>query len=712
MSILIVDKLLNEKTSEYDVEKYLNFFYKRIIGFKNKQPYEKLPESNNIYFGITMDKIERLAKKSGRLRAQIWNTALFFFHDNTFQPRDNDEHVVSWFRQNYKHLFIRSYLYFVFINKDNYQKKSMITTNDFRIFQLNSNYDIVELTSKSKLFYPSLKEGEYLDDYMYSPDPLEEISRIESANSDALNIIYSYTEELEIYDDTAEMMDKTIEYFNQGINNVIINGPARSGKTIIAASLLSQYPKSKMLLMNYHLYKAIVDGFYSLKALPFEEIDKIIYDDIVDQKVKSYAFIKRNLMELESLVQKSNKAKNIGEWILYNKSSFIKNSNYLESNLNDLKLEYKEFIIIQQYLKLKDLLVNKEKITLEQLEKLKELTDKSLKDDNDKSLYRLKKNIRKMIRNSIVDSGRKFFYHDLGVKGKGLWLERGNPTISKMWIDDFKLDLLICDEYQRLGIIDELHNFDEYNQYENIIDNTNKTLFVGDEFQKLNIEYDKGYNNIISYIEENNKTSKVIDIKDSIGISPIIEIFYKHLIYEIDNYYSELNLINIEKLLYNITFIYNDINYFIKAFDSDKNLKKHLAVPIDKLWINNVVSGGGVINTKSRKIKHINMIKEKFSYNYPYFCNSQIMPNYYLSAYELISRELDSLYVQIPIIDFIDNNVINWFNNHLYVLFTRPTKKLVVNIDDLLLFEKFKKMFNSFKNVDFKNKVTFIKNSV
>ena len=55
------------------------------------------------------------------------------------------------------------------------------------------------------------------------------------------------------------------------------------------------------------------------------------------------------------------------------------------------------------------------------------------------------------------------------------------------------------------------------------------------------------------------------------------------------------------------------------------------------------------------------------------------MPNYILSAYELISREVESLYVHIPKFKKMEPQHEDWYRKHLYVLFTRPTSRLVVN---------------------------------
>ncbi len=74
------------------------------------------------------------------------------------------------------------------------------------------------------------------------------------------------------------------------------------------------------------------------------------------------------------------------------------------------------------------------------------------------------------------------------------------------------------------------------------------------------------------------------------------------------------------------------------------------------------------------------------------------MPNYALSAYELISREVESLYLKIPkriglsVLQASlsnDDHIESGIKRHLYVLMTRPTANLVINIEDKGLYDHF-----------------------
>ena len=71
-----------------------------------------------------------------------------------------------------------------------------------------------------------------------------------------------------------------------------------------------------------------------------------------------------------------------------------------------------------------------------------------------------------------------------------------------------------------------------------------------------------------------------------------------------------------------------------------------------------------------------------------------------LSAYELISREVESVYLKIPW--GIDTRMLaapldsgdtqwSWVKRHLYVLMTRATRRLVIEVEDKGLFKCFER---------------------
>ena len=93
------------------------------------------------------------------------------------------------------------------------------------------------------------------------------------------------------------------------------------------------------------------------------------------------------------------------------------------------------------------------------------------------------------------------------------------------------------------------------------------------------------------------------------------------------------------------------------------------------------------------------MLPKELRLRFKFFCSEAIMPHFALSAYELISREVESVYLKIPaeiglsvvtrpIAHELDTaSMESWKKQHLYVLMTRATRKLVINIGDKDLYE-------------------------
>ncbi|MBR0128805.1 MAG: hypothetical protein IJM09_03215, partial [Neisseriaceae bacterium] len=92
-----------------------------------------------------------------------------------------------------------------------------------------------------------------------------------------------------------------------------------------------------------------------------------------------------------------------------------------------------------------------------------------------------------------------------------------------------------------------------------------------------------------------------------------------------------------------------------------------------------------------------------------FFCHEQVMPQYVLSAYELVSREIDSIYIKIPkemtIQDILypkerilypKERISKFKRNHLYVLMTRATTKLTISVGDCSLYQHFLKVLKKF----------------
>jgi hypothetical protein len=85
------------------------------------------------------------------------------------------------------------------------------------------------------------------------------------------------------------------------------------------------------------------------------------------------------------------------------------------------------------------------------------------------------------------------------------------------------------------------------------------------------------------------------------------------------------------------------------------------------------------------------------------------MPSYALSAYELISREVECIYLKLPKeidvrvimqpIDDTNDDKRKWIKQHIYVLMTRATIRLVVNVENSELYRFFEERLDNVKPV-------------
>lgn len=89
-----------------------------------------------------------------------------------------------------------------------------------------------------------------------------------------------------LVDQTKHYLDKITKEIDENVNaRVLVEGPARSGKTVLAMSLLAKYPKSKMLLMNWYFYDALIDAFKIWAELSRDEIEQLFAMPQVTEKL-------------------------------------------------------------------------------------------------------------------------------------------------------------------------------------------------------------------------------------------------------------------------------------------------------------------------------------------------------------------------------------------------------------------------------------------
>lgn len=684
-----------------------------------------------------MDKVSRLQRKGGKLRGRIWSHFLFIFYDGK-AGEELAKNTLSKLKVEYPFLFIRSYIYLIFIDRSEFSKNTLIKNEaptpekkDYKIWYYNTNYELKPFTIQLA-FGATLKDTETPDDIMHLVNPNEELKRVEVANSEIVDFVRAFSGDLSLFTQTSQMFKEVCKELDVDEPNsstrILVEGPARSGKTIIASSLLGKYKNSKFLLMNRYFHRDLIDGLHGLLKLKKEEISKLVGNPVLDSLIfvkeggvgKIFEMIIRNLdyaidkrlCEPQNTPKTAN-AEDIRKSIKQTKEYLINNINKANEIFEPLKsnIEYDNIPddmleIIESLLILRnELKENKNNynpfidIGEKNLIVWKNLLSGFLEDlKNADIMQKFQNAIIEAISELIKNSGQKFFHHDIRSEfARGCWIKRGNPTLSKMWTDDEKVDLIICDEVQRLGFIGKFRNCDAFNEIKQILSHSEKSFFVGDNFQMLNYKYDQGIKKIQQCLKEqddglNGELSRK-ELPDSVGIPPEIGKLMKYLtnpdekeIEDVVDCFKKR-----ENKNYKIVFIYNDNSRLVKEFDEDKSVRKHFAIPLDSLWLK-----GGDEFTITGNDRKISVIPEDITKKYPFFCNEEIMPNYYLSAYQLISREIDSLYVNIPI--FSENNPMNdenpppgvasdtkvkeWYRKHLYVLFTRPTEKLVVNFEN------------------------------
>lgn len=709
------------------VSDYIGYFFSKIVGFENQEVrYTAISESSNEFLSIAMDKIDRLTRKSGKLRVRVWSNCYFIFHNNEIDPSKIYKDKVATIKKRSPFLFIRSYVYFIFINISEEKQTSFleephrkIKTRDYKIWLFNSKYELQEETKRTNLFGITLDENEVLDDYIYLANPDSELKRIESSNSDAVDCVRAFTGDLELLEQTSEMLDEMRSEFNENPSaRIVLEGPARSGKTIIAATLLGEYTDSKFLLMNYFFYQAIVDGFHALSGWDTQEINELVKNpeldlllSLKDSIPKLLERISQNLLHAIKECSNPKPESKTKQWLIENVEDFKEGFEKFGFEESDLPI-YKS--LMNLYSKLKITSDEKPFIGIDQtsLKELKKRIDWLLSGKYD-SIRTLQEKVVKTIEELIKNSKQKFFHHNINknISSKikdGCWISRGNPTTSKMWTNNYHPKLIICDEVQRLGRISEYKNYDEFDEVNQILMHSEQSFFTGDNFQMLNSKYDQGIERISSAINDKGQTLTKRTLPESVGVPAEIGILMKCL--------TNPQAVSIETVVdywvqerdFEIIFMESNVNHLISLLDGDLSNKKHLASPMDYTWIDNeeIIQ----INTYHRGKPIIplgNHEKEDFAYKFPYFCNEEIMSNYILSAYELISREVESLYVHIPKFKKLQPVCEEWYRKHLYVLFTRPTNRLVVNFDVRADFERVRSVIRILQESGAKLSVTF-----
>lgn len=282
----------------------------------------------------------------------------------------------------------------------------------------------------------------------------------------------------------------------------------------------------------------------------------------------------------------------------------------------------------------------------------------------------------------------RIVHHDLKHKGDGCWVKGvGTKTLN---ID---ITHLIVDEAQRLGKLEETYSFHGYHlsgfdSIDTIVNCENhvQTVFFGDDSQMLNPKYDEGIGKIKEAILGKDYREYYFSSPLGVPLGLLKNVRF---------------LLNFEKSapcsLSNFSFaVERDPAKFIKNYLNDTQTKKHLVASlIGDIAIDRIEIGG----VSFKNLKAANASR--------YLFNTTIQKEYYLTAYSVISREIESVYLYIPKHIYLsDEGIIkskyssdnSFLMNHLYTIMTRATMSLVICCEDEKLGEYFSERVDAIKN--------------
>ena len=260
---------------------------------------------------------------------------------------------------------------------------------------------------------------------------------------------------------------------------------------------------------------------------------------------------------------------------------------------------------------------------------------------------------------------KRIYHHDLK-HDDGCWI---SGRINKKIIMD--LSNTIIDEAQRLGYVDERYSqygflsaFDEIKEiitYKNHL----QTIFFGDDSQRLNPKYDEGFIKIKELLQ--GCDYREYYFRSPLGVPPEIIQNVRFLLTNkaIEPCAPNQFSISIEK----------NPDDFIFSYMVDEQAKKHLVVP--------VIGNEGIESLNIGKSSYKNLKNDGRKYLF----NNEIQNDYFLNAYSVISREIESVYLYIPDYVFLDDelNIQTKYStdntfilNHLYTIMTRSTMSLKI----------------------------------
>ncbi len=305
-----IKNIINGDVNDSQASKFINFYFYEMVKLKaDKQVY--FNKYGNSFIAIMKDEIDRKLKGSGKLREKPWSNFLFYFIDvnnykelfGTYEKhRDlididsNGEIKMTQYNDNSKRpnalylnsknnfklakyifdqikkeksfLFVKSYVYITIILYDN----NNVSKNNFLTYYFNTNYKFTETNGKTN-FISNVSNSYLVNDIEH------ELLVIEDNNRDIFECVKAYSNSIEYTNLTENNLNNITKAIDEKNEYILVEGSARTGKTIIAMSLLRLYPKSNLLLMNYYFYESLKDAFAVLNfKFPSNRIFHQVYN--------------------------------------------------------------------------------------------------------------------------------------------------------------------------------------------------------------------------------------------------------------------------------------------------------------------------------------------------------------------------------------------------------------------------------------------------
>lgn len=275
------------KLSDYLIEngvirakEYISFFFNKIANIKLIEPiFEQLSIDGFKNFNIsivkdTVDRMEnsrRLAQRNSRdcifcfLEKEKWENLVSSNCKSGTDKRKTEniieDYVAKGIHERIKrdHIawYVHSYVYIILVCADENQP---ITKDDFTIYYWNTNYTFKRFPNKTDIF----GNTRYI---RFVQSPIKELELVESKDKELIDCVKAFSfgeKDFELFGLTKEHFEDVCFEIENGVEYTLIEGPARSGKTILAMLLMNKYSDCKLLLINYVFYNDLKMAFKTL----------------------------------------------------------------------------------------------------------------------------------------------------------------------------------------------------------------------------------------------------------------------------------------------------------------------------------------------------------------------------------------------------------------------------------------------------------------